>query len=110
MIRAALFAGVLASATGAFGSLTSSPCPCDSPVQADSQPTITIEIPEVECAGCSLEIRKAVKEVGGVVRIAEGQPKNRIVVTYEAASGRPDGYVAALQKAGFPKAHQVARS
>ena len=108
MIRAALFAGALAAA--AFGGSATVPCPCESSGQADTQPTITIEIPEVECAGCSLEIRKAVKEVGGVVRISEGQPKNRIVVTYEAATGRPDGYVAAVQKAGFPKAHEVARS
>ena len=110
MIRAALFAGALAAVTAAFGGSASAPCPCESSALADTQPTITIEIPEVECAGCSLEIRKAVKAVGGVVRIAEGQPKNRIVVTYEAATGRPDGYVEAVKKAGFPKAHEVARS
>jgi copper chaperone CopZ len=105
----AVFAGVLVAMSGAFG-FTTSPCPCEASVQTDTQSTITIEIPEVECAGCSPAIRKAVKDTGGVVRIAEGNPKNRIVLTYEPAAGRPDAYVAAIQKAGFPKAHEVTRT
>jgi len=111
VIRIALvFVATLAAATGGVGTM-SSRCPCETaPVQADSQPTITIEIPEVECAGCVPAVRKAVKDVGGVLRIVEGNPKNRIVLTYEPAAGRPEAYVAAVQKAGFPKAHEVART
>ena len=78
--------------------------------QAAAQTSVIIEIPEVECAGCSLDARKAVKGAGGVVRLNEGQPKNRLVITYEAAPGRPDVYVDALHKAGFPKAQAVVPS
>ncbi len=69
--------------------------------------TVAIEIPEVECAGCSLEARKAVKGAGGVVRLGEGQPKNRLLVTYEPGPARPAVYVDALRKAGFAKAREV---
>jgi hypothetical protein len=69
--------------------------------------TVTIEIPEVECAGCNLDVRKAVKGAGGVRRLNEGTPKNHLVVTYEPGAGRPDAYVGALHKAGFARAHTV---
>lgn len=77
---------------------------------AAGQANVTIEIPEVSCAGCSLEARKAVKSVGGVVSLGEGDPKNRLVVTYEPAAGRPEAYVEALHKAGFAKARDVAKN
>lgn len=66
---------------------------------------MTIEIPEVDCAGCNLDVRKALKGAGGVRRLNEGTPKNRLIVTYEPGAGRPDAYVEALHNAGFPKAH-----
>lgn len=66
---------------------------------------VTIEIPEVDCAACNLDVRKAIKGAGGVRRLNEGSPKNRIVVTYEPGAGRPEVYVEALHKAGFAKAH-----
>jgi len=72
-------------------------------------PRVTVEIPEVSCAGCSVAVRKALKGAGGVVDIGEGEPKNRIVITYEPGSGRPESYVEALRKAGFPKAREVTR-
>lgn len=62
----------------------------------------------MSCAGCSLKARKAVKSAGGVIRLGEGDPKNRLVVTYEPGPGRPGAYVDALRKAGFPKAQRVA--
>jgi len=69
--------------------------------------TATIEIPDVDCAACNLDVRKAIKGAGGVRRLNEGTPKNRVIVTYEPGSGRPDVYVEALHKAGFAKAHAV---
>jgi hypothetical protein len=39
----------LATTAGVLGT-TELPCPCEEPVQADSKPTIAIEIPEVDCA------------------------------------------------------------
>lgn len=69
---------------------------------------VAIEIPEVSCAGCSIKARKALKSAGGVSRIGEGDPKNRLIVTYVPGTGRPAVYVEALRKAGFPRAHQVA--
>jgi len=68
---------------------------------------VTLEVPEVDCAGCNVGIRKALKAAGGVRRLDEGAPKNRIIVIYEPGTGRPDAYVDALRKAGFPKAHVV---
>ena len=65
---------------------------------------------EVGCAGCSLEVRKAIKGVGGVVRLGEGEAKNRLVVTYEPAPGRPEAYAEALRRAGFPRAKEIARN
>lgn len=70
--------------------------------------TVTIEIPEVDCAGCNLDVRQAIKRAGGVRRLNEGSAKNRLIVTYEPGAGRPDVYVEALRKAGFAKAHVVA--
>jgi hypothetical protein len=72
--------------------------------------SLTIEIPEVDCAGCSPAIRHAVNSLGGVVHISDGDATNRIVVAYEPGAGRPDAYVTALRAAGYPKAHEVARS
>lgn len=72
-----------------------------------NEASVAIEIPEVGCAGCSLEVRKALKGAGGVRRLNEGSPKNRIIVTFEPGTGRPDVYVEALHKAGFVKAHAV---
>ncbi len=48
------------------------------------------------------------KKAGGVISLAEGTPKNRLIVSFEPADGRPDAYVDALNKAGFPKARRVA--
>ncbi|MBI2388571.1 MAG: hypothetical protein HYV09_03045 [Deltaproteobacteria bacterium] len=76
------------------------------PVEA-GQATVTIEIPEVSCAGCSLQVRKALISAGGVLKLGEGEPKNRLVIAYEPGSGRPAVYVEALHKAGFAKAHEV---
>ena len=69
--------------------------------------TATVEIPEVSCAGCSLDVRRAVKAAGGVRRIAEGHPRSRIVISYEPGPGRPEAYVDALRKAGFTRAHKI---
>lgn len=74
---------------------------------AAGQAAVTIEIPEASCAACSLRARQAVKSVGGVLAIADGDSAKRLVITYEPATGRPDAYVAALQKAGFEKAHTI---
>jgi copper chaperone CopZ len=71
------------------------------------QATTTIEIPEVGCSGCSFTIRKAVKSAGGVLSIADGDPANRLVIAYDPAVGRPEAYVEALHKAGYPKAKVV---
>jgi hypothetical protein len=75
-----------------------------------SDATVTIEVPEVECAGCSLEARKAIKSVGGVRHLSEGSPRNRIVVAYESAAAHPEAYVEALHRAGFSKAREVGRN
>lgn len=68
---------------------------------------VTLEIPEVDCAGCNVGIRKALKGAGGVRRLEEGTPKNRIIVIYVPGTGRPDAYLDALRKAGFSKARVV---
>lgn len=68
---------------------------------------VTIEIPEVDCAACNLRVRRSVKSAGGIRRLNEGTPKNRLVVTYEPGTGRPGVYVEALHEAGFAKAHLV---
>jgi copper chaperone CopZ len=96
--------GVVCCATPAVAALAAhgSASPADT---ADT--TATIEVPEVECAACNLEVRKAIKGAGGVRRLNEGSPKNHIIVTYEPGAGRPDAYVEALHKAGFAKAHVV---
>lgn len=107
---------VAASAAAAVGS---KPC-CATPALAATaggashgvaqanEAKVAIEIPEVECAGCSLRVRQAIKAKDGVLRLSEGDPKNRIVVTYTPGSGRPDVYVEALRSAGFAKARVVA--
>ena len=98
--------GVVCCATPAVAAVALSDRPKSGPAES-SDATATIEIPEVDCAACNLEVRKAIKGAGGVRRLNEGSPKNRIIVTYEPGSGRPDVYVEALHKAGFAKAHAV---
>ena len=108
--RAALVALILAAAGASATVLARTHSPSDGATRvASASATVTIEIPEVSCAGCSLEARKAVKSVGGVVQLGEGDPQNRLVVAYEPAPGRPEAYVEALHKAGFAKAREVAR-
>lgn len=68
---------------------------------------VTLEIPGVSCAGCSLPIRRALKQAGGVTGVEEGNTKTRLVVSFEPASGRPAVYVEAVRRAGFPNAHSV---
>jgi copper chaperone CopZ len=101
---------VLAGAAVAIGAgalCCTAPTAAAAPAGDPARAAVTIEIPEVDCAGCSLVIRKAIKHVGGVRRLNEGSPKNRIVVTYEPGAGRPAVYVKALHEAGFTRARVV---
>ncbi len=102
MVKEALLVAAVALSAGptAFA-------PGRQPSTETATATVTIEIPEVRCATCAIEARKAVKSVGGIVQLAEGEPKNRLVVTYELASDRPGAYIEALHRAGFVKAHEV---
>ncbi|MCC6668384.1 MAG: hypothetical protein IT375_31865 [Polyangiaceae bacterium] len=102
----ALSAGTLVTLSGFSAYVHAAPSAWRAAEEAASK--VAIEIPEVSCAGCSLKARKAVKSAGGVIRLGEGDPKNRLVVTYEPGPGRPGAYVDALRKAGFPKAQRVA--
>jgi copper chaperone CopZ len=68
---------------------------------------VTLEVPEVTCAGCSLPVRKALKQAGGVTGVEEGATKTRIIVSFEPAAGRPGAYVDAIRRAGFPKTRAV---
>lgn len=100
----------LGMASTALILISASPAGADvagDPFVLDASATVSIEIPEVACAGCSFEARKAVKGAGGVLRLGEGSPKDRLVVTYKPGPGRPTVYVEALRKAGFAKAHDA---
>ena len=105
----ALVLGVGTAGAVAAYSASAGAAPAAQRTAEHSRARVTIEIPEVSCAGCSLKARKAVKAAGGIVRIGEGDPKNRIVLTYEPGPDRPAVYVKALRQAGFARAQRVAK-
>jgi hypothetical protein len=99
----ALLMGVAATALAQHGQ------PRASGVSADLAPTalVTLEIPDVGCASCSMGVRRALLDAGGVVRLEPSDPRERILVMYRQAPGRPDAYVTALLKASYAGAHVV---
>src|SRR5258706_3621988 len=59
------------------------PSPREPAALRAGQATTTIEIPEVGCSVGSLTIRKALKSVGGVISMADGEPANRPIIAYD---------------------------
>lgn len=76
-------------------------------IAQSSSSRVTIEVRGVGCATCVPAIRRALLETGGVLGIAPGEPRERLIVEYESGPNRPDVFVRAIQKAGFDNARIV---
>jgi len=72
------------------------------PALREGEAAVTLELGEVSCAACSVDARRALlKGAAGVVRLSEGDARNRLVVVYQPAPGRPEAYVDALKAVGL---------
>jgi mercuric ion transport protein len=60
-----------------------------------------IVVEGVDCEACAAPIRRAVAQVGGLQTLTLDVPSRKVVVTYEAAPGRLDAYVHAIDALGY---------
>ena len=63
--------------------------------------TAVIAVEGVDCAGCTVKIRKALSLLEGVSDVRGGAAKNEIVVDFDLARVGPKALVEAVKKAGF---------
>jgi copper chaperone CopZ len=71
-------------------------------VHGPSPETLTLTVEGMTCEGCSAPIRKAVKEVRGVLDVKVDYAKNQVVISTESCCQAPvEAILRALEKAGF---------
>ncbi len=95
-ISAALALGASSLVLAARNAPSSAP---SQPAAADARLAVSVE--GVNCASCTLSIRRALKKIDGVKKVEAGSESNQAVVTYDAAKVRPEQIVQTINDLGF---------
>ncbi len=66
-------------------------------------PTATVEfmVEGTNCASCSVEIRRELRRLPGIVDIREGDSKRHLLVEFQASEVQPLQILHAVQSAGY---------
>ena len=85
--------GLAAPATSTAASAVSQPAP--------SPAKLTLSVEGVSCASCTLSIRRALRKLEGVKKVETGSAPNQAVITYDAATVKPEQIVETIEHLGF---------
>lgn len=70
---------------------------------ADSR-TVTLEVPGMTCSACPITVKKALKDVSGVEKVAVTFEPREAVVTFDDKKTSVDKLREATKNAGYPSA------
>lgn len=74
---------------------------CVSPVWAATQ-TVTLFVPDMNCAACPITVKKALTKVSGVSKIDVSLDRREAKVTFDDAKANVDALTRATKDAGYP--------
>lgn len=74
---------------------------CVSPVWAATQ-TVTLSVPDMNCAACPITVKKALSKVPGVSKIDVNLDRREARVTFDDAKANVEALTRATQDAGYP--------
>lgn len=72
-----------------------------SPVWAATQ-TVTLSVPDMNCAACPITVKKALTKVPGVGKIDVSLERREATVTFDDAKTNADALTRATKDAGYP--------
>jgi mercuric ion binding protein len=72
-----------------------------SPVWAATQ-TVTLSVPDMNCAACPITVKKALTKVPGVGKIDVSLERSEATVTFDDAKTNADALTRATKDAGYP--------
>ena len=64
--------------------------------------TITLSVPDMDCAVCPITVRAALTKVKGVVKAEASLEKHEAVVTFDDAKTNVEALTQATANAGYP--------
>lgn len=73
---------------------------------ADSR-TVTLEVPGMTCSACPITVKKALKDVSGVEKVAVTFQPKEAVVTFDDKKTSVEKLQEATKNAGYPSAPKV---
>jgi mercuric ion binding protein len=73
------------------------------PVWAATQ-TVTLSVPDMNCAACPITVKKALTKVSGVSKIDVNLDRREARVTFDDAKANVEALTRATKDAGYPSA------
>jgi len=64
--------------------------------------SVTLSVPDMNCAACPITVKKALGKVAGVARTDVNLDKREATVTFDDSRTTPDALTRATRDAGFP--------
>ncbi|AUM00604.1 mercuric transport protein periplasmic component [Rhodocyclaceae bacterium] len=74
---------------------------CVSPAWAATQ-TVTLSVPDMNCAACPITVKKALTKVSGVSKIDVNLDRREARVTFDDAKENVEALTRATKDAGYP--------
>ena len=72
--------------------------------------TVTLSVPDMNCAACPITVKKALTKVGGVTKVEGSLGKREAVVTFDDSKAAVGQLTRATTEAGYPStAKETAR-
>ena len=72
--------------------------------------TVTLSVPDMNCAACPITVKKALTKVGGVTKVEVSLGKREAVVTFDDSKAAVGQLTRATTEAGYPStAKETAR-
>jgi mercuric ion binding protein len=66
--------------------------------------TVTLSVPDMNCAACPITVKKALRKVAGVARTEVNLDKREATVTFDDSRTTPEALTRATRDAGYPSA------
>jgi mercuric ion binding protein len=64
--------------------------------------TVTLSVPDMNCAACPITVTKALRKVSGVVKTEVNLDKREATVTFDDSRTTPEALTRATRDAGYP--------
>lgn len=71
--------------------------------------TVTLSVPDMNCAACPITVKKALVKVDGVAKVDVNLDKREVVVTFGDAKAAISQLTRATTDAGYPSTAKVVR-